>query len=55
MLHKEISRKEFLSVVAAFFGILALSRLPFGQAQRQLTASTPSSYGNNAYGGVPKK
>lgn len=54
MTHRDMTRKEFLSVVAAFFGLVVLSRLPFGAGTKQNGSDTPGSYGNNTYGGSKK-
>jgi len=50
-----MTRKEFLSVIAAFFGLAVLSRLPFGGGATQNGSHTPGSYGNAPYGGTPQQ
>ena len=55
MLQNKMSRKEFLTVVFSFFGLLFLPRLP-GVAKLALPMRTQVGvYGNDSYGGTPKK
>lgn len=49
-----MTRKEFLSAIAAFLGVFILSRLPFYSAAKHLGASNKDSYGNDTYGGTKK-
>lgn len=51
MLQQDMTRKEFLSVVAALFGLAVLSRLPLGGGMKSGDAHTPGSFGNHVYGG----
>jgi hypothetical protein len=51
MLHREMTRKEFLSIVMAFFGLTLLNRLPFTRGGKYHTVQAPDTYGNNVYGG----
>jgi hypothetical protein len=55
MTNKEMSRKQFLNTVFAFFGLFLLSRLPLGGKTSSLTHPTIGTYGNDPYGGAQKK
>lgn len=55
MLHNDMTRKEFLSLAGAFFGLALLSRLPFGSRTNPLVRRTPNSYSNSTYGGSTTK
>ena len=45
MMNKEMTRKEFLGSVAAFLGVLILSRIPFQGAAKHLGKAKQDSYG----------
>lgn len=54
MLDKEISRKDFLGFIGAFFAFFMLSRLPFSGGTKKLARQSQGSYGNDVYGGNRK-
>jgi hypothetical protein len=51
MLRKEMTRKEFLGLLTAAFGVLIVNRLPLPHASHVLAGRTPDSYGHGTYGG----
>jgi hypothetical protein len=55
MLNKEMTRKQFLGVVGACFGLLILRRLQIGGDPKPLALQHDDSYGNGSYGGQKKK
>jgi hypothetical protein len=55
MLDKEISRKQFLGFIGAFFAFFMLSRLPLGGGTKTFAKKNSGSYGNNVYGGKKGK
>lgn len=52
---KDMTRKQFLSVVGAFFGLALLSRWPFGGPSRAAAKPESGSYGNQSYGGTTRQ
>jgi hypothetical protein len=52
MTHRDMTRKEFLGALTAFFGLFLLSRLPFGGNSKQSVPPASGSYGTSTYGGT---
>jgi hypothetical protein len=56
LLHRDMTRKEFLAYVGSFLGLFLLSRLPWSGSSKQTHgAQIPGSYGNHVYGGTTTK
>jgi hypothetical protein len=51
MFDTEISRKDFLGFIGAFFAFFLLSRLPMSGGTKKALRQPPASYGNDVYGG----
>ena len=55
MLHRDMTRKEFLAYLGSFLGLFLLfTRLPWSGSSRTHAAQIPGSYGNHVYGGQSK-